>query len=170
MSTPKSKVITVRVVGPLASYADEFTAWLAERCYTPLTRVNHLQLMTHLSKWMQTQELEIEDLCVSRVEQYLRHRRERGYASFHSWASLDPLRRGLSNAGAPLKRSIPVTDDPAEALLDDYRRYLQQERALATSTTEAYVLRPPVPRWARRWRGFERGRYSSCDRCGVSRG
>ena len=49
MSKPKCKVITVRVVGPLAPYAPQFTSLLAERGYTPLSRVSQLQVMVHLS-------------------------------------------------------------------------------------------------------------------------
>ena len=49
MSKPKSRVITVRVVGPLAPYAGQFTSLLAERGYTPLSRVSQLQVMVHLS-------------------------------------------------------------------------------------------------------------------------
>ncbi len=52
MAKPKSKVITVRVVGPLESYASQLELLLAERGYAPLTRVTHLQVLTHLSKWL----------------------------------------------------------------------------------------------------------------------
>jgi len=52
MTKPKSKVITVRVRGPLAPYAQEFRLVLTERGYTPLTRVKQLQVMVHLSKWL----------------------------------------------------------------------------------------------------------------------
>jgi hypothetical protein len=45
MSKPKSRVIAVRVVGPLAPYARQFASRLAERGYTPLSRVNQLQVM-----------------------------------------------------------------------------------------------------------------------------
>ena len=52
MSKPKSKVITVRVVGPLEPYAGQLMRLLVARGYRPLTRVPHLQVMTHLNKWM----------------------------------------------------------------------------------------------------------------------
>lgn len=71
MTTPKSKVITVRVVGPLAAYAQAFRSLLTECGYTPLTRVNHVQVMTHLSKWLQARGLGIRDLSTCVVEEYL---------------------------------------------------------------------------------------------------
>ena len=45
MSKPKSSVIAIRVVGPLAPYARQFASLLAERGYTPLSRVNQLRVM-----------------------------------------------------------------------------------------------------------------------------
>ena len=38
MGKTKSKVITVRVRGPLAPYAQQFRSLLAARGYTPLSR------------------------------------------------------------------------------------------------------------------------------------
>ena len=52
MSRPRSKVVAVRVTGPLAPYAQQFRSLLAGRGFTPLSRVNQLRVMQHLSKWM----------------------------------------------------------------------------------------------------------------------
>jgi hypothetical protein len=62
MSSPKSKVITVQVVGPLAPYAQHATALLTERGYSPLSRVRQLQVMVHLSKWLRSGGLDVGDL------------------------------------------------------------------------------------------------------------
>ena len=43
----------VRVTGPLAAFADGFQACLVERGYTPCSVQFHLQLLAHLSRWMQ---------------------------------------------------------------------------------------------------------------------
>jgi integrase/recombinase XerD len=139
MSKPKSKVITVRVVGPLEPYAGQFRSLLAARGYAPLTQVPHLQVMTHLSKWMATSQLTLVGLTGARVEEYLVQRRD-GHASFCTRASLAPLLEVLAAAGAPLNEP----DQPvlaADALLDAYAQFLRQERGLAASTTSAYVLR-----------------------------
>ncbi|MDN5750418.1 MAG: site-specific integrase [Pseudonocardia sp.] len=140
MSKPKSKVITVRVVGPLEPYAGQFRRLLAERGYAPLTRVAHLQVMTHLSKWMAARQLAVAELSVARVEEYLGQRRSNGYAAFCTRASLAPLLEVLAAAGAPLNEPDPPVSR-VEALLDGYARFLLGERGLAASTTSAYVLR-----------------------------
>lgn len=140
MSKPKSKVITVRVVGPLEPYAGQVMMLLAARGYAPLTRVPHLQVMTHLSKWLAARGLGVAELSAALVDEYLDQRRGDGYASFRTRASLAPLLEVLIGAGAPLKEpDLPRT--AVEELLEGYAQFLRQERGLAASTTSAYVLR-----------------------------
>lgn len=140
MSSPKSKVITVRVVGPLAPYARQFASLLAERGYTPLSRVNQLQVMVHLSKWLLTRGLDLVDLTFERVDEYLAQRRAEGYVAFRSRASLNQLLDELGRCGAPLVEPMPLASE-VDTLLTGFAVYLRQERGLAATTTTAYVLR-----------------------------
>lgn len=140
MSKPKSKVVTVRVVGPLEPYAGAFVGLLAARGYTPLTRVPRLQVMTHLSKWMAAHQLGVTELSAARVEEYLDQRRGDGYGLFRTRTSLGPLLEVLAAAGAPLNEPDPPVS-AVEVLLDGYTQFLLSERGLAASTTRAYVLR-----------------------------
>lgn len=140
MSKPKSKVITVRVVGPLEPYAEQFAGRLADRGYTPLTRVPHLQVMTHLSKWMAARQLGVAELSAALVDEYLGQRRGDGYAVFRTRKRLAPLLEVLAAAGAPLNEPDPPVS-AVDALLDGYAKFLLGERGLAASTTSAYVLR-----------------------------
>jgi hypothetical protein len=68
MSKPKSRVMAVRVVGPLAPYARQFASLLAERGYTPLSRDNQLRVMGHLSKWLCAGGLDVGALTFERVK------------------------------------------------------------------------------------------------------
>jgi site-specific recombinase XerD len=140
MSKPKSKVITVRVTGPLAPYARQFKSALAERGYTPLSRVSQLQVMVHLSKWMRASGLGIGDLTPARVDEYLARRQADGYSSFCSRASVRQLLDLLAGCGAPLGEASEP-DGELDVLLARYAGHLRQERRLAVSTTAAYVLR-----------------------------
>lgn len=140
MSRPKSKVVAVRVVGPLEPLAGEFTSLLIERGYTPLTRVRHLQVMTHLSKWMATRHLAVAELNPERVEEYLGQRRGDGYTSFRTRTRLAPLLEVLAAAGAPLEEPDPPVT-AVEVLLGDFSRFLRGERGLVSSTVSAYVAR-----------------------------
>ncbi len=141
MARPKSKVIVVRVLGPLEPYAQQFRSLLVERGYTPLTRVRQLQVMVHLSKWLQTCQLGVLDLTVARVEEYLGQRRAAGYSSFCSRASLTQLLDVLAACGAPLVEAAAAPGSEVDVLLAGYSRFLRQERGLVPSTSAAYVLR-----------------------------
>lgn len=140
MSKPRSKVVTVRVTGPLAPYAQQFRSLLAERGYTPLSRVSQLQVMVHLSKWMRTRGLDLGDLAPARIDEYLAQRRTDGYEAFCSRASVRQLLDVLVGHGAPLAEPARP-DSELDVLLSGYAAYLRQERRLAASTTAAYVLR-----------------------------
>jgi integrase/recombinase XerD len=140
MSKPKSKVITVRVTGPLAPYAQQFRSLLAERGYTPLSRVRQLQVMVHLSKWMRASGIDVGELTLKRGDEYLMQRRADGYSSFCSWASLRQLLDVLAGSGAPLvEPTLPGSE--VDVLMAGFAGYLHRERALAPSTAAAYVLR-----------------------------
>ena len=141
MSRPKSKVVTVHVVGPLAPYAPQFASLLAERGYTPLSRVGQLQVMVHLSKWLRSGGLDVGDVTSARVDEYLAQRRADGYSSHCSRASLTPLLDLLAGCGAPVLVKPALPGSEVDALLAGFAGYLRQERGLAASTTTAYVLR-----------------------------
>lgn len=141
MGNPKIKVEMVRVPGPLAPYASEVESNLTEQGYTPWTRVAHLRLMAHLSRWLQAQQLDVADLSWERIEAYLEQRRSCGHKGFCSRRSLTPMLGTLASLGL-----LPVEEPPAPAsridvLLGGFARYLSEERGLASCTVQAYLSR-----------------------------
>ena len=135
----------VRVTGPLAPYAAEFAARLGERGYTPLTMVNQLRLMAHLSRWMQVNEVTAGQLTRERLDVFLHAKRAGGYGAVSCGAVLAPLLgvlRGLQVIAE--EAPTPPVSDPesgSEVLLAAFGGYLLEERALAASTVAAYVQR-----------------------------
>jgi site-specific recombinase XerD len=141
MSRPTSKVAVVRVPGPLAPFASAFREALSAAGYTPLSTVNQLRLMTHLSRWLDSRGLSAADLTDDRVEQYLAQRRAVGYTGLVGRRAMDPILSVLK-----VSRALPATEraaavSGAPALLAMFDRYLRAERGLAASTTTAYVAR-----------------------------
>lgn len=136
---------TVRVMGPLAPHAAEFTRVLTERGYAPSTQIGHLQVMAHLSKWLQDRQLRVLDVSPARVDEYLASRRAGGYSSFRTRTRLGRLLEVLAESGAPLSPA-PVTADAVvlsgtDVLLAGYEQFLREERGLTSSTTAMYLLR-----------------------------
>ncbi len=142
MSRPISRVSKVVVAGPLAPFVVAFKSRLGELGYTPLTTVNIMRLVAHLSRWLDAGGMTVTDLTGERVEQYLACRRAAGYVGSSSPRSLDSLLELLRSLGV-----LPGDDEAAppwsasEQLLASFRGYLLVERALAPSTAAAYVDR-----------------------------
>jgi len=57
MGKPKSRVCNAFVPGPLEQYASGFRTWLLDKRYTPLSTVPKLQLMAHVSRWLEREGL-----------------------------------------------------------------------------------------------------------------
>ena len=62
MVRPKSRVSKVLMVGPLVPFADDLSSTLEASGYTPLTIVNQLRLMAHVSRWMDGRNYSVADL------------------------------------------------------------------------------------------------------------
>jgi len=136
MGKAKGKVAAVRVPGPLAPYADGFECDLVERGYAAKTRATHLQVMSHVSRWLQAHQLGVGDLSRERVEQYLDWRRGCGYQGFCSRRGLRPLLATLGSLGL-LPDEVPTAR--IDVLLGGFDRYLRQERGVASCTSQAYL-------------------------------
>jgi integrase/recombinase XerD len=130
----------VRVEGPLAGFAEGFAADLTGRLgYSPLTAVNHLYVMAHLSRWLGEQGLVPAELSAGRAEDFAACRRAAGYTSFVSVRGLAPLLGYLRGLGVvPAAGGTgPVT--AVQALAEGYRSYLAGERGLSAGRVEGYV-------------------------------
>jgi site-specific recombinase XerD len=127
------------VTGPLELYAVGFCTELARQGYAPSSAVNQMKLVAHLSRWMTTERLSVEDLSVEQVERFVTARRAAGYRfHFLSVRGLRPLLgylRGLSVVPAAA-RSIP--ESPVDKLVAEYGDYLVGERSLAPGTVRYY--------------------------------
>src|SRR5262249_36995700 len=116
MGKPTSKVSTVVVPGPLAPYAGRFRMRLEELGYTPLSAVNSLRLMVHLSRWLDGRGLTAADLGKARVEQYFQERVAAGYRSSRSPRSLVVLLELLRCQGVLAAEEPAPPCSAAEAL------------------------------------------------------
>ena len=138
MVRPKSRVSNVLMVGPLVPFADDLSSTLEASGYTPLTIVNQLRLMAHVSRWMDGRDYSVADLTDEVLEEYLAAADAAGRVSLCSLGGLGHLLRALLITRA---NPDPPPQSTAERLLTSFRRHLLAERGLAESTATAYVLR-----------------------------
>jgi len=135
----------VRVSGPLERYAPGFLAELVGVGYKRQSAAFQLQLMGHLSRWLEEAGLLPEGLSLAEAERFLAARRAAGYRDHTSSKGLEPLLGYLRRLGV-----VPPADRPVlsavELLLERYRDYLLVERGLVAGTARGYVdlVRPFV--------------------------
>src|SRR3982751_2741677 len=94
-----SRLSRVEVVGPLGPHQAGFEAALADAGYTPLSAVNQVRVMGHLSIWLEARGLEVADLTPAVMQEYLAHRRADGYTCWLSLRGLTPLLTCLQRLG-----------------------------------------------------------------------
>lgn len=141
MARPKSRVTKVEVEGPLAPFVAAYGSRLREAGYTPLTIVNELRQVAHLSRWMQGAHLAAMDLTTGRVEEFLGQRRAVKGNRACSFQGLLALLEVLIEQGVLPEGSTPAPGSARQETLARFHTYLLAERGLAACTAGAYVER-----------------------------
>jgi site-specific recombinase XerD len=85
-----------------------------------------------LSRWLDREELAVDELTPERAEEFVRARRAAGYRSWVSPLSLRVPLQYLRGIGVAPEAMAP--EGPVERLLEDYHCYLLRERGLAEAT------------------------------------
>jgi integrase/recombinase XerD len=128
------------MTGPLAPFADAYSAELRERGYTPLTTVNELRQVGRLSRWLDAGGLSAADLTGGRIEEFLIRQRAGGrHRSEWSRPGLVCLLEVLRGLGVPAAEQPASAGSPTDLLLVSFERYLLVERGLAAGTVWGYV-------------------------------
>lgn len=139
-----SDLFKVRVGGPLAGFREALISEFLRFGFAESTAARHLQLMAHLSDWMEADGVGAEGLTWADIERFCsdhglrgRHRYCPGAAPrsmlilmavVHPEAAAD----GAAVGGAGLPAAV-------EALLGGFVVYLRGERALAEKTIDGYA-------------------------------
>jgi integrase/recombinase XerD len=138
MGKPKSRVGNPIVPGPLEQYAPGFRPWLLDKGYTPLGTVPKLQLMAHVSRWLEREGLTVSGLTGQEAGRFLAARHAAGTRWPKSLAGLRPLLDYLDGLGV-LPPEPPAPPPGAGAgMIAEVTEYLRSERGLAPMTVGAY--------------------------------
>lgn len=129
----------IELSGPLAPHAKGFLEELRRQGYTASPSKKHLYLVAHLSRWLDEQGLEIDDVAKSVVEPFFEARRARGVANLRTRRSLVPLVGHLRGIGALSEPDATAPGDEAARLLNGFATYLTHERGLAEGTVRFYL-------------------------------
>jgi len=138
----------------LASFAEDFRRELVQRGYSPFVAVGHMQLLRHLSGWLDAVSDVGLPLTLGDVEGYLDARRGAGYRRFLTVRSARPLLEFLQQRGVVVDVSGSKDAVPGNALsvlLVGFSDYLRVERGLAEVTIErrVWLARGILSAWER---------------------
>ena len=135
MSSPSR----VRVVGPLQPYVAGFRDELKRLGYRPNAASSQLQLMAHLSRWLEQRRLDLSELNRQRLDEFLVDRRGEGYTMWLSPRALVPMLGFLRGLGVVPDAVSVVPETAADELIGVFFSYLMSERGLASGTVVGYV-------------------------------
>ena len=126
----------VRVSEPLVRFADGFRVGLLEQGYSLWGAQEQLYLLAHVSRWMESEGLEVAALTPDRLERYFVWRRRQGYVKSLSPLSLRRLLGYLDGLGVlPPEDTVP---SPVDRLLGEFRGYLVGERGMKSTSAAQY--------------------------------
>ncbi len=141
-TTSTTRVRPVRVSGPLVPFVTGLTAALSAAGYSPGSATTQLLLLNHLSCWLAAQGLGVQDLTDERIEAFFAARRAEGRPWLLTRQSLLPLLDHLAACGVRPSPTPPApVRSPQDEILARFQQYLLHERAIASSTAAAYMLR-----------------------------
>jgi hypothetical protein len=165
-----SRVCDVRVPGPLAPFADAYKVRLRERGYTPLTTVNELRQVAHLSRWLEEQGTGTVGLTSQGLRQFFVSRRAEVGPKGCSSQSLVLLLEVLREAGAvEVEPPLPVSSG-TEAVIVSFWHYLVAERGVTSPNGRLlYFARPAFHGSTRAGRGPPRPATERRDQCRARR-
>jgi integrase/recombinase XerD len=124
---------------PLSEYGPGFVAEVQRLGFTPLSVEHQSRLFAHLSRWMQSQGLEVGQLTSARVDEFLVERRAT-HTNRYSRKSQRTL-PGFRNRLGVLPVEEPVAPTPNELVVAAFERNQVGERGLLPSTVAAQVAR-----------------------------
>jgi integrase/recombinase XerD len=129
----------VRVSGPLSGLAAGFTDHVVQRGYRPISACKHTWLFNHLSNWLVSEGLGVEELARKEVERFQHNRCAAEHTYLPSIGAMAPILGYLRGLGiAPTVSPAPITG-ALEAMPERHRSYLMVEGGVQRTTACRYI-------------------------------
>ena len=124
--------------GPLGPYIESFAAEMRYERYAQHTSELEVRLVIDFGRWLANRGIQAQEITAELFKPYLRSRRQRRVPTGSDLSALRRLLDLLIRKGVVPEPVAPAAT-AADLLQSEFRLYLQQERALA-STTQSYYL------------------------------
>src|SRR5664279_2909365 len=124
--------------GPLGPYIDSYAAEMRGEGYARQTREVQIRLVADFGRWLAKRGILAQKITPELFPPYLRARARRRRPTRNDRSALQRLWDLLVRQGVVSPPVSPMAT-PAERLQSEFRLYLQQERALASTTQNCYL-------------------------------
>ena len=128
------------ITGVLSPWAPGFSTELRVRGYAEISIYQIEHVVAELDAWMTTQGLEVGGLSVEVLERFVLARLVGEARAYITVRGLDPLMEYLRAVGAVPPVTVNEPSTPVELLVESYRRYLVDERALQPRSVEQCLV------------------------------
>ena len=124
--------------GPLGPYIDFYAAEMRGECYAQQTSEIQIRLVADFGRWLAKRGIPAQEITAELFQPYLRARRRRRLPTGNDVSALRRLLDLLTRKGV-VPAPVPPAATAADRLQSEFRMYLQQERALASTTQDCYL-------------------------------
>jgi integrase/recombinase XerD len=123
--------------GPLGPFLDSYAAEMRGKGYAQQTSEVQIRLVTDFGRWLARRRITAQKITAELFQRYLRARARHRRPTRNDLSALRRLQNMLVRQGVA-SAPVPPAATPAERLQREFRLYLQQERALASTTQNCY--------------------------------
>lgn len=123
--------------GVLGTHLDRFAEKLNTEGYARYSSRLQLRLIAQFGRWLKQKSITVQEITPEHTKQYLEYRRQHQRLRRGDAAPLKRLLNLLRQAGVVAEEAI--VDSPTSKLKQEFGLYLQQERALASTTVTSYL-------------------------------
>lgn len=131
--------------GLLGPHLGSFANWLSEQGYPRQTGMQKLRLFAFLSRWLEQNEINLQQLNEQRIEEFLKAQRKQLHRQRQRQHTLTQLLHHLRRLRVVPEQQPPQAENPTDRLLQDYGQFLAEERGLSEVTLDNYL--PAVRRF-----------------------
>ncbi|MBZ5653623.1 MAG: integrase, partial [Acidobacteriia bacterium] len=124
--------------GPLSPYIECYAAEMRAEGYARHTSELQIRWVVDFGRWLAKHRIQTQEITTELFQPYLRARGRRRRPTGNDVSALQRLLDLLLRQGVVPTPGSPAAT-PAERLQSEYRLYLQQERALASTTQDCYL-------------------------------
>ena len=134
-----SKIIESAPVGPLSRYIEPYIAFVNELGFAPRSVYEQIRVIVMFSRSLLRSNREIRDLDESVTERFLFDEVRGRWPHKAARATLRRLLALLRGIGVVPAGKLSLSPNPSQQLTEDYRHFLQAERALSPATIDGRV-------------------------------